>query len=56
MERIKIENGGVWPDPSGEDFKGLIWSDDAQIESWDGSRMHHDLKNPRTEIIVRLMD
>ena len=25
MERIKIENGGVWPNPSGEDFKNLMW-------------------------------
>jgi hypothetical protein len=25
MERIKIENGGVWPDPTGEDFKALMW-------------------------------
>jgi len=25
MERIKIENGGVWPNPSGEDFKALMW-------------------------------
>ena len=25
MERIKIENGGVWPDPTGEDFKNLMW-------------------------------
>jgi hypothetical protein len=25
MERIKIEGGGVWPNPSGEDFKNLMW-------------------------------
>ena len=39
----------------GDCLQGIIWADDAQIESWDGSRMHHDLKNPRTEIIVRPM-
>jgi Holliday junction resolvase RusA-like endonuclease len=36
----------------GDCLEGIIWADDRQIESWDGSRMHHDLKNPRTEITV----
>lgn len=25
----------------------------VQIVSWDGSRLHHDKDNPRTEITVR---
>lgn len=36
----------------GDCLQGVIWEDDSQIESWDGSRLHHDLKNPRTEVIV----
>jgi hypothetical protein len=30
-----------------------VWANDAQIKSWDGSRVHHDPGNPRTEVIVR---
>ncbi len=37
----------------GDCLQGIIWANDGQIESWDGSRLHHDLKNPRTELIVR---
>lgn len=37
----------------GDALEGIIWANDGQIESWDGSRLHHDLKNPRTEITVR---
>lgn len=37
----------------GDALEGVIWDNDSQIKSWDGSRVHHDLKNPRTEIIVR---
>ena len=37
----------------GDCLQGIIWADDTQIESWDGSRLFHDLKNPRTEIVVR---
>ena len=40
----------------GDCMQGILWVDDSQIESWDGSRMHHDMKNPRTEIIVRWED
>lgn len=36
----------------GDCCEGLIWNDDGQIESWDGSRVEHDKKNPRTEIYV----
>jgi len=31
----------------GDAFEGIVWDDDTQIESWDGSRLIHDLKNPR---------
>lgn len=50
---------GPRPDLSGcmesiaDCLEGIIWANDALIESWDGSRLHHDLENPRTEIIVR---
>lgn len=33
-------------------MQGIIWENDGQIESWDGSRLHHDKDNPRTEILV----
>ncbi len=34
-------------------LQGIIYADDGQIYSWDGSRLHHDLTNPRTEVFVR---
>lgn len=37
----------------GDALEGYVWANDKQIESWDGSRLHHDKDNPRTEIIVR---
>lgn len=37
----------------GDALEGYVWANDTQIESWDGSRLHHDIENPRTEIIVR---
>lgn len=37
----------------GDCLQGFIWDSDAQIESWDGSRLIHELKNPRTELTVR---
>ena len=33
-------------------LEGIIYKDDKQIESWDGSRLVHDLKNPRTEVWI----
>jgi Holliday junction resolvase RusA-like endonuclease len=36
----------------GDCLEGIIWENDKQIISWDGSRLHHDLKNPRTELII----
>ena len=26
MERVKIADGSTWPDPSGADFKDLVWA------------------------------
>ena len=37
----------------GDCLEGIIYENDRQIESWDGTRLFHDLKNPRTEIIVK---
>ncbi|HSW62194.1 MAG TPA: RusA family crossover junction endodeoxyribonuclease [Dissulfurispiraceae bacterium] len=37
----------------GDALEGYIWANDSQIVSWDGSRLYHDLKNPRTEVTVR---
>jgi len=36
----------------GDAMEGYLWANDKQIISWDGSRLHHDLKNPRTELTV----
>jgi len=37
----------------GDALEGIVWEDDKQIRSWDGSRVFHDKHNPRTEGIVR---
>ena len=37
----------------GDCLEGIIWEDDKLIKSWDGSRLIHDLKNPRTEVEVQ---
>lgn len=36
----------------GDAMESCLWSNDKNIYSWDGSRLHHDLKNPRTELTV----
>ena len=36
----------------GDCFEGILWENDRQIVSWDGSRLSHDLENPRTEITL----
>lgn len=36
----------------GDAMEGYLWANDKQIISWDGSRLHHNKKNPRTEITV----
>ena len=37
----------------GDMGEGYLWLNDKQIYSWDGSRLHHDKKNPRTELTVQ---
>lgn len=37
----------------GDALQGIIWADDTQIISWDGSRLTHDKDNPRTVVTVR---
>lgn len=34
-------------------MEGILWADDRQIESWDGSRVHHSVDNPHTLLVVR---
>ena len=36
----------------GDAFEGILWENDKQIESWDGSRLIHDKDNPRVELEV----
>ena len=37
----------------GDCLENILYCDDKQIESWDGdSRVIHDVKNPRTEIVI----
>jgi Holliday junction resolvase RusA-like endonuclease len=58
----QIYYSGQQPDLSGclesigDCMEGIIWENDKQIISWDGSRLHHDLKNPRTELIIQIME
>ena len=40
----------------GDCLQGLVWEDDGQIESWDGSRVIHDKANPRTVVEIRELD
>ena len=36
----------------GDCLESVVYVNDKQIVSWDGSRLYHDLKNPRTEVII----
>jgi len=36
----------------GDAFEGILWENDSQIKSWDGSRLIHDKANPRVELEV----
>ena len=36
----------------GDCLEGFLWDNDRQIQSWDGSRLVHDLDNPRTVVEV----
>ena len=51
---------GTLPDLSGacesvaDCLQSIIYQDDKQIYSWDGSRVHHDKDNPRTELVIEI--
>lgn len=53
---------GPEPDLSGccesiaDCLEGVLWANDRQIVSWDGSRKCHDKDNPRTEVVVRAVE
>jgi Holliday junction resolvase RusA-like endonuclease len=59
---VRVYYKGRQPDLSGclesigDCLEGICWVDDKQIVSWDGSRLYHDLKNPRTEVVVNGKD
>ena len=36
----------------GDMGESYLWSNDKNIYSWDGSRLHHDKVNPRTELTI----
>ena len=38
----------------GDCLEGIVWVNDRQIKSWDGSRVIHDKGNPRTVVRVRV--
>lgn len=52
---------GILPDLSGmlesvgDCLQDIVWENDNQIVSWDGSRIFRDKNNQRTEIIVNLI-
>lgn len=54
----QIYHKGQRPDLSGcfesigDCLEGFVYENDKQIISWDGSRLWHDLKNPRTIIEI----
>ena len=56
----KVYYKGQQPDLSGclesvgDCLEGYLWLNDKQIMSWDGSRLYHDKKNPRTEVEMRV--
>ena len=37
----------------GDALEGYCWENDKLIYSWDGSRLHHDKANPRTELTIK---
>jgi Holliday junction resolvase RusA-like endonuclease len=36
----------------GDCLEGIVWENDSQIMSWDGSRLVHDKEKPRTEVQI----
>lgn len=55
---VKAYYAGRRPDLSGvlesigDCLEGIVWENDTQIISWDGSRLYHDKSNPRTEVTI----
>ncbi len=39
----------------GDCLEGIVWENDRQIESWDGTRLIHCLDHPRTEVEVEVV-
>lgn len=37
----------------GDCMEGILYANDKQIVSWDGSRVHHSIDNPHTQVTVR---
>jgi len=58
VARVLAYYKGQQPDLSGalesvgDCLEGLVYENDKQIISWDGSRLYHDLKNPRTLVEI----
>ncbi len=56
--RVTAYIKGVMPDLSGvlesvgDCLEGLVYKNDSQIRSWDGSRVYRDKHNPRTIVEV----
>ena len=56
--KVRVFYKGQRPDLSGclesvgDCLEGLVFGNDRQIESWDGSRLEKDNANPRTEVEV----
>ena len=40
----------------GDACEGILWLDDGQILSWDGTRRVHDKKNPRVELSYQILE
>ena len=59
--RALIYYKGPRPDLSGclesvgDCLEGFLWVNDKQIVSWDGSRLYHNLQDPRTEITMKII-
>lgn len=60
--KVTVYYKGKQPDLSGclesvgDCLEKYLWRDDKQIMSWDGSRLHHDKDNPRTEVEMEIFE
>jgi len=39
----------------GDCMEKILYANDSQIESWDGTRLFHDLENPRTYVTMKTL-